>query len=533
MAPEENQNAPTDNFSQIVARLKEANNVLVTVKASPTVDQLAACIGLTIALNKQNKHATAVFSGEVPSTIEFLEPDKTLEKNTDSLRDFIISLDKSKADKLRYKVEEEVVKIFITPYRTSISEDDLNFSQGDFNVDVVIALGVHDRNDLDQAIVAHGRILHDATIISVNTDPGAELGSINWADGSASSLCEMVSDLVESLGKDLLDSQIATALLTGVVAETDRFRNEKATPHTMSVSGVLMSAGASTQLVAAKLEEPLEPSTEIPEVVDNGGEGEAPKHDDGTIEIDHSAEDFQIDDSGNLKPVEEQSQQQDEPQVPDEEPIPEDKVTEPPAAEVETIPLNTSEGPTMALEPPTLGGQLTANSVPEHQQYSGSVDPLSNVVPDRPTLSHKPPAISNDNGDKTLREIEESLNSPHVSEGPAPATTYPDPADITPPPMPTEQQAPSVIPSASEEPTIVPSGEEVPPPPPPEAAREAVEEAVQQAEEFRPEPIEALNAMPVGLEFHENDGKEEPPKEEEKKSDDNPPPPVPPPLPPM
>jgi len=85
---------------------------------------------LTLLLNKFGKHATAVFSGEVPSTIEFLEPESTLEKTTDSLRDFIIALDKSKADKLRYKVEDEMVRIFITPYRTSITQNDLVFSQG-------------------------------------------------------------------------------------------------------------------------------------------------------------------------------------------------------------------------------------------------------------------------------------------------------------------------------------------------------------------------------------------------------------------
>ena len=119
---------------QVVERLQQANNILVTVSNNPSVDQLAACIGLTIALNKMGKHATAVFSGIVPSTIEFLQPERTLEKNTDSLRDFIIALDKSKADKLRYKVEDRMVKIFITPYRTSISDKDLDFSQGDFMV---------------------------------------------------------------------------------------------------------------------------------------------------------------------------------------------------------------------------------------------------------------------------------------------------------------------------------------------------------------------------------------------------------------
>src|SRR5581483_12203751 len=116
------------------------------------------------------------------------EPEKTIEKTTDSLRDFIIAIDKSKADKLRYKVEDKFVKIFITPYRTSISDKDLEFSEGDFNVDVVLALGVHKQADLDQAITAHGRILHDATVMSVNVAAGPALGSINWTEPLASSL---------------------------------------------------------------------------------------------------------------------------------------------------------------------------------------------------------------------------------------------------------------------------------------------------------------------------------------------------------
>ena len=142
--------------NQIADKLKDASNVLVTVSANPSVDQLSAAIGLTLLLTKLKKHATAVFSGQVPSTIEFLKPEETIEQNTNSLRDFIIALDKAKADKIRYKVEENMVKIFITPYRTSIGEPDLVFSQGDFNVDIVVGLGVHQKEDLDQAITAHG-----------------------------------------------------------------------------------------------------------------------------------------------------------------------------------------------------------------------------------------------------------------------------------------------------------------------------------------------------------------------------------------
>ena len=294
--------------TQVVERLKQANNILVTVSSNPSVDQLAACIGLTLALNKMGKHATAVFSGTIPSTIEFLQPEKTLEKNTNSLQDFIIALDKSKADKLRYKVEDRVVKIFITPYRTSIGEKDLEFSQGDFNVDVVLAVGVHKQSDLDQAITAHGRILHDATVMTVNTTQGGELGSVNWIQPEISSLSEQGVELINALDQKLIDGQIATAFLTGIVAETDRFSNQKTTPQTMSLSAELMSQGANQQLVATKLEEPVAPPPApvmparplaesdkpgemnalppLPSVPAQPIEPAKPK-DDGTIEISH------------------------------------------------------------------------------------------------------------------------------------------------------------------------------------------------------------------------------------------------------
>jgi nanoRNase/pAp phosphatase (c-di-AMP/oligoRNAs hydrolase) len=234
----------SDQKQQVIDTVANGANILVTVSNSPSVDQLSAMIGLTLLVNKMDKHGAAVFSGEVPSTLSFLKPDETVEKDTDSLRDFIISLDKAKADKLRYKVEEDVVKIFITPYKTALLSQDFTFSQGDFNVDVVIALGVTKKEDLDRAITAHGRILHD-------------LGSIDWQNQEASSLCEMVTSLCDHFQAGLLDEQISTALLTGIVAETGRFRNEKTTPAAMTMAADLIASGANQQLIANKLETQL------------------------------------------------------------------------------------------------------------------------------------------------------------------------------------------------------------------------------------------------------------------------------------
>ncbi len=287
-----------DNPKQhVIDTLKEANNILVTVKNGPTIDQLAACIALTLVINELGKHGTAVFSGQVPAALDFLEPDKTIEKNTDSLQDFIISLDKAKADKLRYKIEDTVVKIFITPYRTSLSPADLNFEPGDFNVDVVVALGIHNQDDVDTAITEHGRILHDATVLSVNNQggPSQDLGSIAWIDENASSLSEMISEIANDLGKeDAIDNQVATALLTGIVAETERFGNNKVTPETMQVASRLLTAGANQELVSAKLSEPEPLPEPMPQAADE-------QQLDGLPQMEAAADDATNDDGGALQ----------------------------------------------------------------------------------------------------------------------------------------------------------------------------------------------------------------------------------------
>lgn len=264
---------------QIVDKIKASTNILVTVSDSPSVDALSAALGMTMALDRMGKHATAIFSGTVPAAISFLDPEKTFEATTDSLRDFIIALDKEKADHLRYKLEGDMVKIFITPYKTTITSDDLEFSQGDYNVELVMALGVDVQEHLDKAMEAHGQILHDAAVVTITAgEQASKLGSIDWHDPQASGLCEMLVSLLDSMKAEgdkeaLLDQPSATALLTGIVAETERFSNNKTSSKVMTIAAELMAAGADQQLIASKLQSSpdlgtSEPSSE-PEADEN------------------------------------------------------------------------------------------------------------------------------------------------------------------------------------------------------------------------------------------------------------------------
>lgn len=238
---------------KIVDKIKSSENILVALSRDPSVDEMAAAIGLTLFLDSLQKHTTAVYSGVTPDALQFLQPEGTFETNTDSLQDFIIALNKEKADHLRYKLDGDFVKVYITPYKSNITEEDLEFSHGDYNVNLVLALGVPSAADLDSALAEHGRIMHDATTVDITIDAPGKFAEIEWSDPGASSVSEMVTKLIFAMqGEDVvLDKETATALLTGIVAATGRFSNDRTNSDTMQLASKLMSMGADQQLISA------------------------------------------------------------------------------------------------------------------------------------------------------------------------------------------------------------------------------------------------------------------------------------------
>lgn len=256
-----------DFVRKIVEKIKASENILIAVSKAPSVDELSAAIGLALFLDSIQHHTTAVFSGQVPTSLGFLSPEMIFEVNTASLQDFIVALDKEKADHLRYKLESDYVKVFITPYKTTITEKDLTFMRGDYNVDFVIALNVRSAGDIDPALLEEsGKIMHSASAVNITCGEPGRFGEIEWSNVAASSVCEMVTELIFALqGQDTsLDRDVATALLAGIVAATQRFSNNRTSPETLTLASKLMAMGADQQLISANVIDNAVPVTAAP-----------------------------------------------------------------------------------------------------------------------------------------------------------------------------------------------------------------------------------------------------------------------------
>src|SRR5207245_2514065 len=229
--------------------------ILITTGQRPNVDQVAAVLALAAILRKFGKKVSAVISDPLPQAVQFLDA-TTVDKKLSGLRDFILKVDvtRAKADKLRYEIQDGKLNVYITPHHGGFAPSDVTFAHGDFHYDVAIVLGVSSRSRIDRIYFDHQELFNSMPLINIDFHRSNEnYGAINFIEPNASSLCEILVATSESLQTGLIDADIATVMLTGLMASTDRFTAPHTTSKSLTVAAQMMAAGARQQQVAKGL----------------------------------------------------------------------------------------------------------------------------------------------------------------------------------------------------------------------------------------------------------------------------------------
>ncbi len=362
--------------NRVVEKIKASENILIALSKNPNIDEISAALGLAMILDTMRKHVTAIFSGQVPNVLQFLKPEETFEKTTNSLQDFIIALSKDKVDHISYKIEGDFVKVYVTPYKATIGQADLSMSHGDYNVDLVICFNVISGDEIDPALSEYGRIMHDATAINLTVDTPGRFAELEWQDSNVSSISEMIVGLADKLGLASFSEQVATALLTGIVASTDHFSNPRTSSNTMSIASKLMSFGANQQLI----------SSQIMEKIKTPAEAQAPAETQASNEAQVS----------NGVQVPEASVIAATPATPLNPAVPTTPAVTAGSALVESIPVSDSPLDYIEIEPnpnQTLDGQpLESQSTPAAQSFESQISPA--LQPQEPQPVSQPAPVS-------------------------------------------------------------------------------------------------------------------------------------------
>ena len=231
--------------------IRQAETILITTGQHPSVDQVTAVLSLAAVLRKFGKKISVVISDPLPAQVGFLDS-SMVSQSLSGLRDFIIKLDlaKTEVDKLRYEVEEGKLNVYITPFQGGFAERDVSFGYGDYHFDLAIVLGVPTHARIDRVYADNQSLFNTIPVLNLDYHRSNEnFGAVNLIESTASSLCEILVALSESLQTGLIDADIATIMLTGLISSTDRFTASHTTSKSLTVGAQLMAAGARQQAV--------------------------------------------------------------------------------------------------------------------------------------------------------------------------------------------------------------------------------------------------------------------------------------------
>jgi len=233
---------------QIFEQIKKANNILITFKQSWSGDAVASSLAMFLFLKKLGKTVEiAAEKMDLSKLYSFLPGCSEIKFELNNLRKFVISLDISntKVSQIKYQKEDNKLNFIISPKDGWFTEDDIATDTSGFKYDLIITVGTPDLESLGKIYDNDTEFFYRTPIINLDHSAGNEaFGQINFIELTAVSTSEIIFSLFESYSRELIDEDIATCLLAGMIAETKSFKTNNVTPRALLTASRLMSLGA-------------------------------------------------------------------------------------------------------------------------------------------------------------------------------------------------------------------------------------------------------------------------------------------------
>lgn len=237
---------------QIIKQIQKSTNVLVLPSAPADGDSLGSALSMYLVLTELGKKATVISAEPVPKDLQFLPMIEKVGEEFKTTNDFMITVHAHVKD-LQHKITPGKVNIILTPEEeASISPTDVSFSDGLDDYDLIITVDTAELHQLGKFYENHPDVFYKIPVINIDHHASnAEFGNINHVDITASAATEIITPLLQKLeevsGQKLINEDIATLLLAGIITDTGSFQHSNTTPKAFAVAAELLDLGARQQ----------------------------------------------------------------------------------------------------------------------------------------------------------------------------------------------------------------------------------------------------------------------------------------------
>ena len=235
---------------QVFDQIKKSETILVCVGKNPNGDALGSALGFCSALKKLGKKVDIVSPTAILEKYLFMPSSNIITHKLEGARDYVLSvnIEKDKLQQLRYEVQNNKLKIFVTASAGDMKENDVALESSKFRYDLIMIFGLQDLENLGSIYDENPELFYETPVVNIDHNPSNEyFGKINFVDVASSTTAEIAFNLISEIGEKLLDEQIATNLLTGIIYGTDSFQNKNTTPKAFLAAASLIAKGANKQ----------------------------------------------------------------------------------------------------------------------------------------------------------------------------------------------------------------------------------------------------------------------------------------------
>lgn len=235
---------------QVTELIRKFSRILLVTHARPDGDALGSVLALHQVLKALGKEPSTVVLDDIPGTYQFMPAIDQLSKELTGSRELVISVDTSQVpvDKLKYNTRDNKLNIIVTPKQGAYSEQDVTLESGSYKYDLIIVVDAPDLDRLGKIYEQNPDLFYETPVVNIDHHPSNDyFGAVNLVDLTATSTCEILVGVIESLGDSLMTEDVATSLLTGLITDTGSFQNSNTTPKSLTVSAQLVAAGGRQQ----------------------------------------------------------------------------------------------------------------------------------------------------------------------------------------------------------------------------------------------------------------------------------------------
>lgn len=232
------------------SQLNKAKRILIALPTNINSDIAGAGSAVALFLKRLEKDVEILAGENYEETFKFLPVTGMVRTTLASKASLAIVVDTSKKllEEISYGQEEGKARVFLKSKGEIFQPEDITFEVEKAPYDLAIILGAQSLEDLGAVFEQNAEIFFETPKVNIDNHPGnKQFGGINLVDINSASVSEVVAELLQAWETDLVDENIATCLLSGIIAKTRSFQHPQVTPKSFLQASALVSKGARQQ----------------------------------------------------------------------------------------------------------------------------------------------------------------------------------------------------------------------------------------------------------------------------------------------